>query len=149
MEHCNDQSKRNYDAGNEIYNREVLKSNFCDYNGAYILVRGDITIVGDNGVQLPFENCATFIKCITKIDAEDLDIVMPIYNLLEYSWNYSDMKDSLRFYLKDEATTFNAGLEDSVAFDSFACKTKLVGEPKPQTTPDSNNGILKITIASP
>ena len=41
----NDQSNANYDAENEIiYNIEVLKSNFCDYNDAYILVRGDITV---------------------------------------------------------------------------------------------------------
>ena len=46
----NDQSNGNCDAGNEsIYNTDVLKSNLCDYNDAYILVRSGITIVGDNG----------------------------------------------------------------------------------------------------
>ena len=80
----------NYDVGNEIiYNTEVLKSDFCDYSSAYILVRGDIRIIGDNRHRVAFTNCAPFIKCITKIDettindAEDLDLVMPMYNLLE------------------------------------------------------------------
>ena len=49
----NDQSNANYNAGNEIiYNTEVLKSNLCDYNDAYILVEGNITIVGDNGAEV-------------------------------------------------------------------------------------------------
>ena len=85
----NDQSNANYDVGNEIiYNTEVLKSNFCDYNDAYILVRGNITIIGYQVTQIAFKNCAPFIKCITKIDgtiidnAEDLDSVMPMHNLI-------------------------------------------------------------------
>ena len=91
-----DQSNANYDAGQEIiYNTEVLKSNLCDYNDAYILVRGDITVIRHHVTQLVFKNCATFAKCISKIngttidDAEDLDLVMPMFNLIEYSSNYS------------------------------------------------------------
>ena len=46
---ANDESKVNYDIGSEtVYNTEVLKSNLCDYNNAYILVRGDITTIGQN-----------------------------------------------------------------------------------------------------
>ena len=84
----NDKSNKNYDIGNEIiYNTEVLKSNLCEYNDVYILVRDDISIIGDNGYQVSFENCAPFIKSITKIDVstidddEDLDLVMLMYNL--------------------------------------------------------------------
>ena len=80
-----------------IYNTEVSKSNLCDYNDAYILVRPGITIVGRKlKTEVAFKNCLSFTKCITKIDettkddAEDLDLVAPIYNLLEYSSNYSD-----------------------------------------------------------
>ena len=83
----NDNSKSNYDATNETtYNTKVLKSNICDYNDAYILVRGDITVVAAPASQVAFTNCAPFTKCITKIDettiddAEDLDLVMPMYN---------------------------------------------------------------------
>ena len=95
----NDQPNANYDAGNEIiYNIEVLKSNLCDYNDAYILGRGDITIIGDNGSQLAFTRYVTKIDAID--DAGDLDLVMLIYNLLEYSSNYSDMTGSIWFYSK-------------------------------------------------
>ena len=85
----NDQSNANYDVGNEmIYNTEVLKSNLCDYNDAYILVRGNITIIGHQVTQEAFKNCAPFTKCIIKNDgttiddAEGLDLVMPMYNLI-------------------------------------------------------------------
>ena len=95
-----DQSNTNYDVGNEIiYNTEVLRPNFCDCNNDYILVRGDITIIGYNGRA--FKNCEPFTKCITKIggttidDAEDFWLVMPMYSLLEYSSNYSDAAGSL------------------------------------------------------
>ena len=53
----NDNSKVNYDEGNEItYNSEVLKSNLRDYNDAYILVRGDITVIAAPQIQLGFKN---------------------------------------------------------------------------------------------
>ena len=78
-----DDSRPNYDVGSEIiYNTEILNSNLCDYNNTYILVRGNITIVGHQVTQVAFKNCAPFSKCITKIDgitiydAEDLDLVM-------------------------------------------------------------------------
>ena len=64
----NDNSKANYSVRNEIiYNTAVLKSNLCDYNDAYILVRGDITIIGHQVTQVAYKNCAPFIKCITKL----------------------------------------------------------------------------------
>ena len=56
-----EQSNRNYNVGNEvIYNTEVLKSNLCDRNNAYILVRGDITVVEDDLTQLAFKNCIIY-----------------------------------------------------------------------------------------
>ena len=65
----NDNSKSSYDATNEItYNTEILKSNLCDYNNVYILVRGDITVVAVLATQVALKNCAPFSKCITKID---------------------------------------------------------------------------------
>ena len=57
------QSNANYDAGNEIiYHIEVLKSDLCDFNDAYILVRGDVIIIGHPVIQVAFKNCALFIK---------------------------------------------------------------------------------------
>ena len=75
-----DQSNANYDVGNEIiYNIEVLKSNLCDYNDDYILVRGNITIAGHNlATEVAFKNCAPFTKCITKIDGTIIDDVLKI-----------------------------------------------------------------------
>ena len=86
----NDNSKANYDAGNEIiFNIEILKSNFCDYSNAYILVIVDIAVIAAPATQVAFKNCAQFTKCISKIngttidDAEHLDLVMSVYNLIE------------------------------------------------------------------
>ena len=91
----NDQSNGNYDVGNEIvYNAEVLKSNICDYNDSYILVKADITVTAAPVTQVWLKNCAPVTKCITKTDetriddAKDLDLVMPMYNLIEYNSNY-------------------------------------------------------------
>ena len=83
----------------------LLKSNFCDYNDAYIIVKGDITIRAAPQTQVTFKNYAPLTKCITNIDettindAENLDLVMPIYNLIEYSSNYSQTTGILCFIL--------------------------------------------------
>ena len=117
----NDNSKVNYNAGNEItYNTEVLKSIPCEHNDAYILVIGDISVTAAPEIQVAFKNCAQFTKCITKIDgttiddAEDLDLVMPVYNLIEYRSNYSEATGSLWFYSKDETTDFNNNITNTV-----------------------------------
>ena len=66
-----------------------LKPNLCDYNDAHILARGDITVIAAPATQVSFKNYAPFTKCITEIDgttiddAENLDSVMPMYNLIE------------------------------------------------------------------
>ena len=97
----------------------MLRYNLCDYADAYILVKGTITITGagDDAVArqayernkgVIFKNCAPFTKCIstingTEIDnAQDIDIVMPMYNLIEYSNNYSKTSASLWQYYKDD-----------------------------------------------
>ena len=66
----------------------MLRSDLCDYSDAYVDVQGDVT------VKLAFKNNAPFISCISKFNntfidnAEDLDIVIPLHNLLKYSKNY-------------------------------------------------------------
>ena len=70
----NNNSKSNYGEENEIsYITEILKSNLCDYNDAYILVKGDITVTATLETQVAFKNCASFIKCIAKIDETTID----------------------------------------------------------------------------
>ena len=98
----------------------MLRSNVCDYSDAYILVKGTITVTApeisnnaDNirdkrNRPLISKNNAPFVSCITRIngelieDADDLDIVMSMYNLLEYSQNYRKTIGSLYNYYRDE-----------------------------------------------
>ena len=90
------------------------------------------------------------IDRITVDEAEDLDIVMPMYNLIEYSSNYSETTGSLWFYSKDEATDFNADIANDNSFKSFKYKAKLLGNTKAQPNPNHANGILKnATIVVP
>ena len=87
----------------------MLRSNLCDFNEAYIVVKGDVTLEGDNDANkenknLEFKNNAPFINCISKLNrvnidnAEDLDVVMLKYNLLEYNKNYRKTTGSLWHY---------------------------------------------------
>ena len=101
-------------------------------------------------------NPSLFTKCITNIDettvddAENLDLVMPMYNLIEYCSNYSVTTGSWWFSLKDEAINFKTDIENTVNFKSFKYKTKLLGNTAAQSAPKAANAILKnATIAVP
>ena len=95
-----DQSEKNYKSNKEIrIKTSMLRSDLFYFSDAYIVVKGDITLEGDDDANkhnknLAFKNNAPFINCITKINGikidnvEDLEVVMPMYNLLEYSKNY-------------------------------------------------------------
>ena len=100
----------------------MLRSDLCDYADAYILVNGTITVTANAGAnnirdkrnrKLIIRNNAPFVSCITKIngelieDADDLDVVLPMYNLLEYSKNYRKTIGSLNNYYRDELTNDN------------------------------------------
>ena len=109
----NDESRGTYNVNSQIkFKTTMLKSSLCDYSDAYILVKGTITIKRagadaaatqaderDKGVV--FKNCAPFTNCISEINntqvdnAKDIDIVMPMYNLIEYSDNYAKTSGSL------------------------------------------------------
>ena len=80
---------------------------------------------------------------------EDLDLVIPVYNLLEYSSNFSDMAGTLWwFYSKDKANKFNANITENAVFKYFICKIKLVAEAEVHPASNDNNRILKnLTIA--
>ena len=104
------QSGINYDTNKEIrIKTPMLRANLCDFSDAYIVVKGDITVTEPNNAKrnksVVFKNIAPFINYISKINgvqignAEDLDIVMPMYSLLEYSKNYRKTAGSLwKFY---------------------------------------------------
>ena len=103
----NNQNNTEYGEGNKDdssikFDTKVIKLSLWDYPVAYILITGDITATGGNAnTNVAFKNCAIFTKCITYINdehtdtAESLDIAIPMYNLIEYSDNYSDTSSSL------------------------------------------------------
>ena len=117
----------------------------------YILLTRDIAVIDGDGVT--FKKCAPFTKYITKIDGittdddEDLELVMPMYNLMEYSSNYSETTGSLWFYSKDNAINIaNADNANDDDFKSFKCKAELLGN----TSADGVNEILRnASIAVP
>ena len=103
----NDQNNGQYGRGNENdstikFETKVIKPNLCDYSDAYILVTGDrkVADVAAN-TDVAFKNCAPFTRCVTHINdehvetAENVGIIMPMYNLIEYSDNYADSSRSL------------------------------------------------------
>ena len=106
-----------------------MKSDLCDYNDHYILVKGDITFTATSEIKVSFKICAPFIKCITKIyetrtdDAQDLPFVMSMYNCIEYRLNYSETTGSLWLYSKDEGTDFIVNIIHTDDSKSFNYKT--------------------------
>ena len=128
----NDQNNGQYGRGNEDKNdstikfeTKVIKPNLCHYTDAYILVTGDIkiaAIAADTNVA--FKNCAPFTTCATHINdehvenAENLDIIMPMYNLIEYSDNYAYSCGSLYQFKRDESSTNDYGNPNSAALDN-------------------------------
>ena len=127
----------------------MLMSNLCDYSDAYILIKGTITVTapgannGANNIRdqkyrpLILKNNAPFVSCITRIngelieDADDLDIVMPMYNLLEYSKNYRKTIGLLHNYYRDELSNDNDNIDfrniKVVNSNSFKYKNKIIG----------------------
>ena len=85
----------------------MLRSSLCNYRDGYILVTGTITIAAfvggeeNNDIQVVFKNCAPFTNCMSEIsnrqieNVKDIDLVMPMYNLIEYSDYYSKRSGSL------------------------------------------------------
>ena len=95
----------------------MLRSGLFDYNDSYILVKGTTTVTNtaaegaaNNAANktVIFTNCALFTNCISRRnytqvdDAHDIDVVIPTYNLIEYSDNYSKTSGTLWQYCRDE-----------------------------------------------
>ena len=118
------------------YDTRVLKPNLCDYADAYILVDGTIRAGGANAnTRLALKNCVPFTKCNLEINdehvdtAENLDVVMAMYNLIEYSDNYQDSSATLYQYKRDEPP---ADIANNLAINnssSFKYKVDLLGNP--------------------
>ena len=153
----NDQNNGQYGRGNENdavikYDTKVFKPNLWDYSDTYILVTGNTKFadVAAN-TNVVFKNGAPFIRCVTHINdehvetAENLDVIMPMYNLIEYSDNYADSSGSLYQFKRDESLMNGAGNPNNVAIDnstSFKYKVNRLGK---ATDADGNDRSLKNT----
>ena len=127
-------------------NFKVIKPNLCDYSDAYILVTGDIKIAdiaADTNVS--FKNFAPFTRCVTHINKFinkiiNLDIIMYMYNLIEYSDNYADSSGSLYQFKRDESPMNNAGNPLNLVLDnSTSFKYKAIPLGKADDDDDDGN----------
>ena len=139
----------------------MLKSSLCDYSDAYIHVKRTVTVnntaaadadANNTNKKVVFKNCAPFTNCISEINntdldnAKDIDIVMPMYNLIEYSNNYSKTSGSLWQYTKDiPAVNNNNAIIDFTnnnLTDSFNLKVKM-------TCQTGDNGTKNVEVMFP
>ena len=109
--------KGKYKQGDTIkFETETIKSSLCNYSDAFILATANITVTSDNDTDVVFKNCALFSICKTVINDVHVDqanhiyAAMPMYNLIEYSDNYSDISRSLWQFKTDEVPANNAVL---------------------------------------
>ena len=133
---------------------DALQSSLCNYSDAWTLVKGNISVNYNAGAgaaadntnkKVLLKNCVPFTNHISKINntqadnAECIDTVMPMYNLIEYSNNYSKTSGSLWQFLKEILTVDNAGnivdFDGANATDPFNYKTKITR----QTVADNND----------
>ena len=125
-----------YDEANSIkFDTKVIKPNLCDYSEAYILITGTINnIAAVGGSIMCFKICVPFRTCVSHIndeyleETEFIDVVMPMYNLIEYSDNYEDSTGSLHHFKRDEITTgnnANVGIANNST--SFTYRANLIG----------------------
>ena len=123
------------------FKTSMLRSDLCDFSDAYIVVKGEVTVTGvsNNSKKnrpLAFKNNPPFTNYISKINnvlidnAEDLDVVMPMYNLMEYSKNYRKTTGAWNYYrdeLSDEANSNNNLNKNVISSESFKYKTSITG----------------------
>ena len=139
----------------------MLKSSLFDYSHAYILVKQTITVnntaaadadANNTNEKVIFKNYAPFTNCISEINntqvdnAKDIDIVMPMHNLIEYSDNYSKTSGSLWQYCKNIPAVDNNNAIVNVAennlTDLFNVNVKMTGQTE-------DDGIKKVEIMVP
>ena len=159
----NDNTNGVYSRNNQIrFKTSMLRSSLCDYSDAYVLVKGNISVnntaaadaaVNNTNKKVIFKSCAPFTNCKSKLNnneidnAEYIDVVLPMYNLIEYSDNYSKTSGSLWQYCKEiPAVNNNGGIVNfngANATDSFNFKTKITGQT------DNNGRIDNVEIMVP
>ena len=140
----NNDSRGMYNKDNQIrFKTSMLRSSLCDYSGAYILVKGTITVAQETATAQNNANkkviCVPFTSCIRRInntqvdDAQYIYVLMPKYNLMEYSGNYPKTSGVLWQYCGDEAAVDNNGATNDftagnadVNLDLFWSKNSVV-----------------------
>ena len=157
-----DDIKGAYSPNKQIrFKTSMLRSSLCDYSDAFIHVKRNISVnntaaagadAHNTNKKVIFKNCAPFTSCISKMNNEQIenveyiDIVMPMYNLIEYSDNYSKTSGSLWKYCKDIPAVNNNGdivnFNGANATDSFNFKAKITGQ-------TNNNRIINVEIMVP
>ena len=158
----NDESRGAYNVNSQIkFKTTMLKSSLCDYSDAYILVKGTIAVnntaaedanANNTNKKVVFKKCSPFTNCISEInnapvdDAKDIDIVMPMYNLIEYSDDYSKTPGTLWQNCKDIPLVDNnnaiVNFAENKLTDLFSFKAKMTGQTR-------NNGTKNVEIMVP
>ena len=144
----NDESRGTYSVNSQVkYETTMLKSVLCNYSSAYILVKGTVGVnntaavdadANNTNKKVIFKNCAPSTNCISEIsdtqvdNAKGIDIVMPMYNLIEYSDDYSKTSGSLWQYCKEIPAVDNnnaiLNFTENNLTDSFNFKVKTTGQ---------------------
>ena len=136
-------SQNRYNPSKQIrFNTSILRSDLNDFSDAYIVVKGKETVARTSSRSrknrpLAFKNNSPFISCISRVNntlkenAEDLDVVMPMYNLVEYRENYRNTTASLWDYYTEELTEdindINFLSKNLINSESFKYKTSITG----------------------
>ena len=147
-------AKNKYNQNSSIkFETESIKSSLCDYSDVFILVTGDIKVTANNDIDVAFEICAPFSTCKTEIndvfidEANHIYITMAMYNLIEYSDNYSDTSGSLWQFKRDEVPANNADLSIDNS-KLFKYKAALVGKTA-NAVNNTNSSVKNTKIAVP
>ena len=151
----NDESRGTYNTNSQIkFRTTMLNASLPDYSDKYILVKGTITVpntaaadanANNSNKNVIFKNFGPFINCISEINniqidyAKYIDIVISMYNLIEYSHNYSKTSGSLWQSCKDIPAVNNNGVilefNESNATDSFNFEAKITGQTEAKMVP--------------
>ena len=146
----NDHNNGNYSQGDDVqsivkFDTEIVRPFLCDYSDAYILVAGNIKVQnGNDATAVANENCHQFTRASFKLNneqvdtADNLDLTMNLYNMLEYSDNYADTTVSLYQYKRPEPRDNNDNIVNlGTALSSFKYQLGLVQ--RQLTAPNSEN----------
>ena len=146
----NDHNNGNYSQGDDVrsivkFETEIVRPFLCDYSDSYILVTGNIKVEnGNDATRVAIKNCHPFTRASFKLNneqvdtADNLDLTMNLYNMLEYSDAYADTTGSLYQYKRPQPRDANGNAVNlATTLSSFKYQSGLVQ--KQLITPNSEN----------